>query len=167
MSIREAINRKPVVAAVATCAVVLAILLVALGQMRSSGFTASSVSRMYFSDDDGKTFFADDASNVAPFDHNGKQAVVAVVYRCGGEPFVGYLMKYSLDAKASLDQFSPSDRLTNPVALNIRAHAGEVKKPGGSRWVPLDADGPNTGLDAILSVTAPPGSSGDPQPVLP
>ena len=35
----------------------------------------------YFSDDDGKTYFQDDASKIAPFDHNGKQAVSAYLFR--------------------------------------------------------------------------------------
>ncbi len=39
-----------------------------------------SVQGVLYSDDDGKTWFADSVYRVAPFDHNGKTAVAAQIY---------------------------------------------------------------------------------------
>jgi hypothetical protein len=58
----------------------------------------------YFTDDDGKTWFADSVLNIPPFDHNGKEAVFAEVYSYdgGSKQFCGYVAKYSPDAKKRL-----------------------------------------------------------------
>jgi len=58
----------------------------------------------YFTDDDGVTFFAAPADTIAPFQHSGREAVAAQVFRCGeyGEPFVGYLEKLDLQKGARL-----------------------------------------------------------------
>ena len=68
----------------------------------------------YYTTDDGKTWFAADASNKAPFQHDGKQALRAHVFQCADKPpFVGYLSKYSSIAGEDM-----------------------VKKAGETRWFP-------------------------------
>src|SRR5439155_23406719 len=89
------------------------------------------ITRGCFSDDDGKTYFADDVYKAYPFDHNGKQAYRAYVYRAGsGTPFVGYLG---------------------------REGGMEVKKPGGAKWVPLTGPAGS----AITDVKGPGGAPAD------
>jgi hypothetical protein len=56
--------------------------------------------KIYFTDDDGKTWFADDRSKLPPFDHAGKPAVVAHVYKCGDKTFVAFLERLTAEAKA-------------------------------------------------------------------
>ncbi len=169
MSVRETLNNRPKTTAamvIAGTALLVSIIYAANRQQDTAPMRMGS--QLYFSVDDGKTFFADDASNIAPFDFNGKRAVQAVVYRCGdGQPFIGYLLKFPPDAKAALDAMTPDERVSSQAALSIRKGAGEVKKPGGTRWVALGTLDPNSRLGDILAVQAPPGSDGDPQEVLP
>src|SRR4051812_16280853 len=65
----------------------------------------ANLDRAYYSDDDGKTWFADSAFRVAPFDHNGKTAVVAHVYNYadGKKEFCAYLAQFTPEAKSKLE----------------------------------------------------------------
>lgn len=168
MWIREVINSRPKTTSAIAAAALVVIGVTLFAMMRPSAGSESLASKLYFTVDDGKTFFVDDSSNIPPFDHDGKKAVQAVVFRCDqGEPFVGYLLRFPPAVKSSLNALSPADRQTDPKALNMRMKSAEVKKPGGSRWVSLDTDAPNSGLGDIIRPDGPPGSTGDPQEILP
>lgn len=86
------------------------------------------MSRVYFSDDEGKSYFADDMDKTFPFDHDGKQAYRAYVYRCdeSGKPFVGLVGRQVQPKNPSSK--NKSDPRSAPI---------EVKKPGESKWVPF------------------------------
>lgn len=64
-----------------------------------------NIAMTYYSDDDGQTWFEDSTYKVAPFDHNGKTAVIAEVYTYdnGDKSFCAYLAKYNPDAKKRLE----------------------------------------------------------------
>ena len=114
------------------------------------------VERAFFSDDDGKSYFADDVKKGYCFDHDGKQACRAFVYRCGsGKPFVGVLARPAGQAT------------TAPVASNLRykGQGGppptlEVRKPGQAKWVLTTTA---EGLDLLKSLCP----DGNPEAVLP
>jgi hypothetical protein len=170
MSIRETLNKRPKLTASIAGALVMVLLVVVYAQTKPRQIAIQYSSHLFFSDDDGKTFYTDDASNIAPYDHNGKRAVQAMVFRCDdGAPFVGYLVKYSPGTKSALESYSAGQRVTDMRALATRQQAMLVKKPGGTRWVPMhsDAAAPDTGLSSILSVMPPPGATGDPVAVSP
>src|SRR5579862_9820782 len=97
MNIRKKMNEKPALGlaiAGAICAVAIAFFAWQFSGRRS--VDAAYAGKTFFSDDDGRSWFIDDESKLPPFDHNGKQACRAAVYRCGsGKPFVAYLQKYS------------------------------------------------------------------------
>jgi hypothetical protein len=93
------------------------------------------VGQNFYSDDDGKTWFADSAAKAPPFDHGGKLAYEAEVYRCGdGKPFVAYLISYEPDDKAAIEAAAP-DRIRYVMA--DAATRQLVKRPGGPTWVKL------------------------------
>ncbi len=73
----------------------------------------------YFTDDDGQTWFSDDISHVAPFDHNGRTAVIAEIfsYDKGSKKFCAYIEKYAPQAKEKLDQ-AIADARTNGQSWN-------------------------------------------------
>jgi hypothetical protein len=74
----------------------------------------TTATKLFFTIDDGKTWFPADASNKAPFVHDGKQALRAHVFQCADKPpFVGYLSKFSSIANEHM-----------------------VKKAGETRWFP-------------------------------
>lgn len=89
----------------------------------------STIELVFYSDDEGKTYFPDSVEKTFPFDRNGKQAFRAFVYSCGetGKPFVGLLGR---QAKSNADRsIDPRYRPKNALPQV------EVKKPGEDRWV--------------------------------
>ena len=80
MGVRELIDRKNHLVmgvAIAAIAVALASILI-LWRHREGPPALGAGVQAFFSDDDGKTWFPDDAMKIPPFDHNGKPA-----YRAG------------------------------------------------------------------------------------
>jgi hypothetical protein len=136
MGIREALNRRPKLAAVVgigLCAVAVPIMIWA----NSSGVPGRA-SKAYYSDDDGKTFFSDDIDKLYPFDRNGKQAYRAYVYECkDGKRFVSYLARYTDGAKGKIADLerNTSDPEAAGQANQLRSSAIEIKKPGDEKWV--------------------------------
>jgi hypothetical protein len=115
----------------------------------------------FFTTDDGATYFADDASKMTPFDHNGKPAVLAHVYQANGKRWVAYLEQYTPKARELMEavqkQQIGSDKLAG-VMLK------EVKKPGQDHWI-TPADG--KAYIELITVGDPNGGSEQPRPVGP
>jgi hypothetical protein len=136
VGIRETINEKPGIAAGITAALILLVAVFAYYTMSGGGSAGGGGTvpmQAFYSDDDGKTYFADDEAKVAPFDRGGgKVAVRARVYKCGGKTFVNHLERYTAEAKKRLE----ASRGASDSAINIEASAGlEVKSPGAGEWV--------------------------------
>ncbi len=90
----------------------------------------------YFTTDDGATFFRAARSNLAPFEHEGKQAVKASVWRCGNREFVGYMERYTPEMHKKLSAAAASGGPPD-TGLQIEASMSgrEVKRPGEAKWV--------------------------------
>lgn len=96
----------------------------------------------YYSDDGGKTYFTDDIDKVYPFDHKGKPAYRAYVYRFGGgEPFVSYLARYTDSAQQRLNELAAKAKdQTSLAELQVARGSGiEVAKAGSSEWRPVNS----------------------------
>jgi len=140
MGIRQTINERPAVGvglAAGLVVVALAIILwQVIGSRAGTRLRAFNPDQEFFSDDDGKSFFADAKSKLPPLMHNGKPAYIARVYRCGdkGTPFVGYLVKYPDDVRQRLEAELKSG--SSPVVVSREGNSGMlVKKPGQTVWV--------------------------------
>jgi hypothetical protein len=134
--VRELIKGKQS-AAVALAVVMIAGAAVAIYvQARDSSAGPGSA---YFSTDDGKTFFADSATKLPPFDKGGKPAYRAHVFECGGKRVVGYLSRYRPEAIAALQEAAAA-RGTGKPPRNAAALAAvgtyglELKRPGDPGW---------------------------------
>jgi hypothetical protein len=93
-----------VAAATGIAALLLAVLFTTAGGCDGTRSAARKPPRQFYSNDDGATWFAADASNVPPFDHDGKVAYRARVFKCGtGAPFVSHLERYAPEAKKKLE----------------------------------------------------------------
>ena len=114
-------------------AVILIAAIAMFKELRSGqGADISNVGKVFYSDDDGVTWFLDDAFKGSPFDHKGKEADRAFVYRCGskGRPFVAFLGQYSDDQRARWAMDTG-----NKVAAQSRVAAELPRKfkiPGGT-----------------------------------
>lgn len=87
----------------------------------------------YYTVDDGKTWFTDDAEKLPPFDHRGKPAVRAFIFECRGTKmrFTGWLQKLPEDA---LKEATATGRFVDDD--EIAGKAGWLaKRPGDAQWV--------------------------------
>jgi hypothetical protein len=171
MSFRATLIEKPIRAvALAVGLLVIGVFLIG-SQMRSAG-TPVSHSKAFFTIDDGRTWFPDDATKLPPFDKDGKQAVRAYVFQCAsGKPFVNHLERFKPEAKRTLEdagKADPNPKASGPPknlpALQSAYTGGrEVKRPGDAKWI-----GTANFRDAaqVMAVKCPDGSA-DAQPVEP
>jgi hypothetical protein len=137
MSVRETITDNPRIGIAAAGGLFLIGVIVIFLEMRSPA-VAAAPSQFYFTVDDGKTWFADAATNVPPFDKNGQQAVRAHVYRChDGTKFVAYLERFTPRAKHALE--NPSGAASGDLSTFQAAYGGgrEVKRPGDKVWLSI------------------------------
>lgn len=74
-------------------------------------------------------------SKPSPFDHNGKPAYRALVFRCRtGGPFVGFLAKYSDQSKAQAEAAAATALAGTPSHLVGNPPMDRLKQPSESTW---------------------------------
>ena len=175
VGVRERLNQNRVMAAALAGAVILGVAAVVTWRVWPSAAaiaaSSGSTGKAFFSVDDGQTWFAADASNIPPFQHDGKTAYRVRVFQVagGGKPFVSHLERFSPEEKQRIEDLmkraagngQPPDVFG--VALVQRM---EVKRPGDSRWVRWT---PQTSeqFKQTIQPRAPDGTSAGLQPVLP
>ena len=130
MGLREKINDKPGIAiGVLVAGVVIAIVAVVLTTRKPP---VQSLSKAYYTTDDGATLFDDELDKSAPFDHDGKPAVRARVFSCdeGKTHFVGYLERAPEKVAKR-----PGERDTK---RDVRMMEAVVRPPNAptAKWVP-------------------------------
>jgi hypothetical protein len=137
LDIRQSMNENKPAAIVLTVLAIVAAVVLGIwysGPRRPVDFTT----REFFSDDDGTTWFVDDGTKLAPFDHNGKQAVLAKVFQCGnGKMFVGYLEKLSDDTRQKIEAARAAGPVRSGPARADRTGFNGIllKKPGAKEWI--------------------------------
>jgi hypothetical protein len=168
MALREYIQQKQSLVAGASLAVViLAAVFVYFQTMGTDHSRARLLNSEFYSDDDGKTWFIDEASKLPPFDHEGKMAVQAAVFRYDDDKqFVAYLEKFS-DAQRS--EIEAAIAAHPNEASHWRQSPMEAKKPGDSKWVPPGGVGSPALAKAYQRATTPvsPDGSTNLSPVAP
>lgn len=144
MGIRQSLNENPVITTAVTGVIIVVALGLALKFACTSGPTreraAAAPQRCFFTTDDGKTYFPDDIKKLPPFDHDGKPAVRAVVFRCpDGKEQVSHLERYSDADKKRIQEAMAKSPNRPLVQLENTAFIGvkEIKKPGAKDWVKL------------------------------
>jgi hypothetical protein len=120
---------------------VLALIVYRMGAFEGSYEPTAAISKAYFSDDDGATWFADDRAKVPPFERNGKTAHGAEMFTCDGGKtlFVGWLRRYTPEAKKRREQMAQRATGQSPTIFGeMEDPSGvEIKKPktGEKGWV--------------------------------
>lgn len=129
MGLRDRINQNQGLAALTVGAVVvIAISMIVVQVLAGRRGISTNAPDSYFTTDDGRTFFAASSENWAPFDHEGKQAIAAQVFECDGKRFVGYLERYTSEARKTL----LSQKHTSP---ELETYGKELKRPGDTNWI--------------------------------
>lgn len=119
----------------------------------------------HFTTDDGKTYFTDTSGKLAPFPHDGKEAVQAHLAKCGEKVIVLYLSRYSTAAKRAIDGGGVVPLVSVPKGQKDAASEAEVgiagqefKRPGDTKWI----SGPRSAVEEIRNSKCPDG--GTPKP---
>ena len=167
MGLREKVNQNPGIAIGAASAVIVLAGIILLLQTRggAASGSASGSGQLFFTTDDGKTWFTDDSTHVPPFMKNGKEAVRAYVYRTrDGTKFVGFMERYTPEGKKVLEAAlaRPPEQQTDDPFMGV-AGALEWKKPGDAAWV--SASDPRA--EQVVKVVSPKGANDTVSPVSP
>jgi hypothetical protein len=169
VGIRETLNRNPAITTGATIAVIVLAIGVIVWEILPP--RAPRVpTQAYFTIDDGATWFPDDINKVAPFDHDGKEAVRCCVYKCSstGTVFAGYLEKYTKAMQSKITA-AKSSNSGEPDTLDMD-NGRLVKKPQSSdKWVRIESNNPKEEQEAqtIIDVKCKDDPNGSPVPLYP
>ena len=142
MGIRDTLKQRKSLAATAAVVMIVGAAIAIYVQARDF---SSGAGKAFFTIDDGKTWFVDKNTRLAPFEKDGKQAVRAHVFECNGERVVGYLSCYRPEAlKALEDAMAAKAQGKPPPNVQALAAVGStgllVKRPGAPGWISqLDA----------------------------
>jgi hypothetical protein len=157
----ETLRGQPVAVGLAAGTVLLVMVIVLVLRSGDSSSVAASKggAKLYFTDDDGKTWFLEDAKKIPPFvGSRGKDTYRAVLYRCGhGKVFVGHLEGYDEATKRTMTQAVAKD----PRAAENMPFLGgmKVKRPGGKRWVTMKIGSPSPEYMEIMTPVCPDGAN--------
>jgi hypothetical protein len=169
MGVRESMSKRPTTAAAIAVVLVLAAIAFAFFRIFDVGEAPGGTSdseRAFFTVDDGKTWFIDDASQLAPFQHDGKDAVRAYVVECNSKRYVNHLERYTPEGKQAMLRLREAVKTGPPPGSLVAAaqqRGREVKRPGDATWTIINTPAG----DAIVTLKAPPGASGEPTVIFP
>jgi len=168
VGIRESLNQNPNVTTGLTALIIIIAVAVIVWQLRGGNRPATTAAeRAFFTVDDGKSTFIDDAAKLPPFDVQGKTAYRAYVFACsnGKIRFVGYLERYTPEGKSKLEAARSHKQQVDPsFAESVMQTGMEVKPPltGDAGWI-LRGDPKSA---TVLNPKCPDGSN-DLEPVSP
>jgi len=121
-----------------------------------------SATGCFYTDDNGQTYFSDSIYKFPPWDHDGKQANMAIVYSSASGNFVGFQVRYTpvplkelqdLYAKAQRGECPMSDVNRLMTSERIGFGGKEMKLRGSDKWVPMRRSIPvqaPDGSDALM-----------------
>jgi len=146
MSIRESLSSNKSVGMGVACAIIIVSVGTIAYQVVGMRNPARSELRVYYSVDDGTTFFVDGEERLPPFSYSGGTAVRAHVFEGSNGPFVGYLERFNSESRRIITKVNdavktakPGDKPPPELALvsNAQRNGREVKKPGAGQWVSI------------------------------
>jgi hypothetical protein len=141
MGVRQWLNQQNRMVVLAGAVGIIVIVVACLtvlqrGSNRGDGGRAEDggAAKAFFSIDEGKTWFREDARKIPPFTRDGKEAVRAYVYKCDdGKEFVGFVERYTPELKRKLEAADANGGGDGPM---LDAAKGiEVKGPGQASWI--------------------------------
>lgn len=146
MSLREKMNKNPVLSGIIVLALVAAAGWFCYSALTDRGGQGDAPKFYYYTVDDGKTMFSAPADELPPIMKDGKEAVRVRIFTCDGgkTPVVTYMEKYTDAFKKAYDaeKAKPIDPkakgptgVSNLMSGPAAAFAMQLKKPGDATWV--------------------------------
>jgi hypothetical protein len=142
MGVRQSLNEnKKLGVGVGAGIFVVAIAIVSFQLFGDGGSGIEAPTSAFYTDDDGKTFFKDDAYKVVPFDHGGKQAYRADVFKCAdGKQFVGLMYRHNAVGRKAMEEHIAKGAKDpdGSFLTGLDVQGTEVKRAGApnSAWTP-------------------------------
>lgn len=171
MGLRDFLNQRPALTTGITLGVIVLAVGFVLWRVLGSEVSpdATLVTKAYFTDDDGASWFVDELSKVPPFQRNGKTAVGVQMFTCDGGKtlFVGWLKRFTPEGKRKREEMLARAK-NQPAAIFVDAEdfsAAEVKKPRTAETGWVKETDPSA--DAVRAVTCPDGSTENLEPAPP
>ena len=133
MMVREWIDKNKQLAAVAT----VILLAFSIGMVVYQLLPEGPITKAWYTSDDGRTWFKASNRRVAPFAHEGKEAVEAFVFECEGKEFVGYMRRYKPSGKKRLEEYYAAEDAGKEPDVGKLAGLDfllEYKRPGEKEW---------------------------------
>jgi hypothetical protein len=138
LGLREAIRKKQGLTAVVACVIIAVAMVAIFVQARDGGF--ASPDDVYYTKDDGKTFYPDTADKLMVPDASGNPNVRAHLIEVNGKQVVGYMSRMTPEALKTIQEAQEARKAGRPVdgrKLSAIAQNGvEYKKPGDAKWIP-------------------------------
>jgi hypothetical protein len=138
VGIRETLKARQSLSIAIACIAIVGAAIAIFVQARNVGSNPGDV---YFTTDDGQTFFAGDGRKFPPFEIDGKTAYRAHVFECKGKRVVGYMSRYTPEALKLFEEARAARAAGKPPAnvaklATIGTTGMEVKRPGPTgQWV--------------------------------
>jgi hypothetical protein len=170
VGIRESLGRNPKTGyLIATALALAALAAMTFSLARPTGPRPPS-GMVYYSSDDGATWFADAADKPSPFLKDGKPAYRVYVWKCAhGKLFVSHMERLAPEARKRLDDLKtrprpPQNGPSVETEIAMLSRDLEVKDPGTgpTGWVK-----PGTPEGEKVTLLACPDGGNDVEPVLP
>jgi hypothetical protein len=167
MGIRETLNDKPqITTAITAGLIVVALIYIVLQVVGGRAGNDLQAGEVFFTTDDGQTWFAMPARTLSPAMKDGKEAVRAYVWTCDGgkTKFVSHLERFTPEAMAKLEAWNrpgangqSAGKSMDPIEIDAVYQQGrEVKKArnAAAKWVKNQSDE----AAALSVVTCPDGT---------
>ena len=167
MSLREKLNENPSIITIAT----LGIIVIAIGLITWQVIQGRHPPpiKVYFTTDDGASFFEGDDASLPPFPHDGKTAYRAYVFTCDGGKtrFVAYIERFTSEARKRIEALRKNPDSAAPTDDDPQVSGAQVKLPrtrnDESLWIKRDSpEG-----EALLTNLKCPSGDETPEPVEP
>jgi len=157
VALRDKLNQNQGLVIGAVCVVIVAALAVTILSLRGEGGKLNGPryrpDKDFFSDDDGHSWFIDDANKIPPFSHGGRQAYRAAMFLDQNDKkFVGYLEGYDPATKEKMESDLKSGKTLGEV---LQDNAPNVKKPNGGAWVKPKNGRPTYEYGQVVTPIAP------------
>jgi len=116
--------------------------------------------KLWYTIDDGATYFADSKARTPPFDHQGKPAVIAHVFTCSGgkTKFVAYLERYTPGGQKLRQELLGKNTSVN-FELDVTEKEIKLPRTGDRGWM-------SKANERAVEVMNPVCNDGDPKAVI-